>query len=251
MSHKMLVAFLVLTLGIAGTALAAPISYGNVSGDSVVYQQLFEDSSTDPGATLYGAPTVSGDALLFNPSFSASASVAGTSDMTDGQLSGYIHATNNSRIESVVFQEYGDFSLIGAGGAGTYTMIAATFHVNVIQIDGADLTIPIYHTQSMTFAPGSFWSLPADMGLGTPFSGAVYIDVNQVIIDGGYIGKATKVQFSLDNILVAASDGGIATIAKKALNGFAVTTATDIPEPATISVMACGALALVRRRRRA
>ena len=250
MSHKMLVAFVILTLSFAGTSFAAPISYGNVNADSVVYQQLFEDSATDPGVALYGAPTVSGDALLFTPpSFSAVASAPFTMDATDGTFAGYVNAINNSRIEEMVFTERGDFTLAGVGGAGTFVQIGATFFVDIIQLDGFDLTVPIEVTQQMVFDSGPLWNLADDGGLVVPFSGAVTIDINQAIIDAGYFGQATKVKFSLDNALFAMSDGGYAYIKKKDIDGFSIVTTTDIPEPATMSLLALGGLAMLKRRK--
>jgi hypothetical protein len=249
MSHRMLAVLLVMFLG-ASCALAAPISYGNVNADNVVYQQLFEDSSTDPGVALYGAPTVSGDALLFNPpSFSAVAASAGAMDMTDGTLAGYVNAINNSRIETMVFQERGDYSLMGVGGAGTFVQIGATFYVDIIQIEGVDLTVPIEVTQTMVFDSGPAWNLVSNSGLVQPFSGVVSIDINQAIIDAGFSGQATKVKFSLDNSLFAMSDGGYAYIKKKDIDGFSVTAVTDVPEPATMSLLALGGIALIRRKK--
>jgi len=249
MSHKMVAVLLVVFLS-ASCALAAPITYGTVTADSVVYEQLFEDSSTDPSVALYGAPTVSGDALTFNPpSFAAVASSVGAMDMTDGTLAGYVSAINGSRIETMVFQERGDFSLVGVGGAGTFVQNGATFYVDIIQIEGTDLTVPIEVTQTMVFDSGPAWNLVSNSGLVQPFSGIVSIDINQAIIDAGFSGQATKVKFSLDNSLFAMSDGGYAYIKKKDIDGFSVTAVTNIPEPATMSLLALSGIALIKRRK--
>jgi hypothetical protein len=250
MSHKMLVALLVLTLGFAGTSWAAPIYYPDIAAATVDYEQLFEDSTTDPSVALYGAPTVSGDALLFNPpSFAAVASVPWAMDATDGTFAGYVVANGATRIEELTFQERGDYTLAGVGGAGTFVQIGATFFIDIIQIDGFDLTVPIEVTEQMIFDSGPLWDLASDGGLVQPFSGSVTIDVNQAIIDAGYFGQATKVKFSLDNALFAMSDGGYAYIKKKDIDGFSITTETDVPEPATMSLLALGGIALIRRKK--
>jgi hypothetical protein len=246
--RRMVVATVCVFLFVAASdVVAAPISYGNVSGEGVVYQQVTEDSSTDPGATLYGAPTVSGDGLLFNPTFSAVMSSPGT-DQTFGSLTATVNATNGSRIELLQFQEQGDYSLVGAGTAATNVSVSATFTISILEVEGAAVT-PIDVVQQMTFTPGGSFNLVDDSGLVVPWSGAVQIDLNDAIFNAGLVGQATKVAIELDNRLTAQSDGGYAYIKKKDIGGFAITAVTDIPEPATMSLLVLGAVALIKRKK--
>ena len=252
-NRKVVAAFVAVLFGAASLAWAAPINYGNVTGDTVVYQQVTEDSSTDPGATLYGAPTASGDALLFNPSFGAVAT-GGATDQTFGSLTATIVATQNGRIEYLQFQEQGDYTLFGGGTAATLAEVAATFNISIIQIDGVDVA-PVPVTEQMTFTVGGSpsdgqFNLVEDMGLGTAWAGTVGVDLNQAILLAGFSGRATKVEIELDNRLLAVSEAGSQShIKKKAIGGFAITAVTDIPEPATMSLLALGGVALLRRKK--
>src|SRR5947207_4379405 len=92
-------------LGVIGAALlllssrigAVPINYGNFNGTNVMYLNVTEDSSTDP-TPLFGAPTVSDDALSFNPSGFGATSSGGGTDLTDGTLATTIMTTGTKRI---------------------------------------------------------------------------------------------------------------------------------------------------------
>ena len=255
MSHskRALTALIVVVFGVASVVWAAPIPYGNISGDSVVYQQLSEDSSTDPGIALYGAPTVSGDGLFFNPAFAATAS-GGATNQTFGSLTATIVATNGTAIELLQFQEQGDFSLMGAGTSATTAEVSATFLISIIEVDGVAVT-PVNVIEQMAFTAGAApsdgqFNIADEPGGTQPWAGLVQIDLNQVLFDAGVAGQATKVAIELDNRLAVASEATTYShIAKKTLGGFSVTAVTNIPEPATMSLLALGGLAMLKRRK--
>jgi hypothetical protein len=63
-----------LSMLLPGTAAIASIDYGNFNATNVQYQQVTESSTTNLNA-LYGSPTVSGNAIEFQPAdFAASSS---------------------------------------------------------------------------------------------------------------------------------------------------------------------------------
>jgi hypothetical protein len=251
--RKLSVSIFVCLFACASVAWAAPINYGNVNGETVVYQQVTEDSSTDPGATLYGAPTASGDALLFNPSFGATGS-GGASDQTFGSLTSTIVAIQNSRIEYLQFQEEGDFSLAGSGTTASMAEVAATFNISIIQVDGVDIA-PVLVSEQMMFTVGGSpsdgqFNIVDEPGLAQPWAGTVAVDLNQALLLAGVSGRATKVEIELDNRLLAASEAtSYAYIKKKDIGGFAITAVTEIPEPATMCLLALGGLAMLKRKK--
>ena len=99
----------ILALGLLGvcpmaSATAAAINYGDFLGTTVTFYQVTEDSGTDP-TPLFGAPTLSGDALSFNPpSFNASSQLQTPPlDFTDGTLTTTIMANQGQSIEELRF----------------------------------------------------------------------------------------------------------------------------------------------------
>lgn len=247
MSRSILVSSVVAVgLMIVPVAQAVPISYGNLSGDNVVYQQITEDSSTDP-TPLYGTPGISGDSLVFSPvSFGANAG-NGTFDITDGTLTTTIQSLNDYRIEQIQFSERGDYTLApaGIGTSATSASVAASLFVRVDGVDGGSWT-PISQSFNLAFNPSDgTYNLIDDPGMAVNWDGGILVDVDAMIANAGSTAKATKVSITLDNQLLAFSEPGtVAYIKKKQAEGITITT---IPEPATLSLLLLGGLFLRRR----
>ena len=237
--------------GFGLAAHAAPINYGDFVGSTVTYKQVTEDSLTDPGP-LFGAPTLVGDSLDFNPLSFGATTTGGGVDLTDGQLLFGIWAQAGSFIEEVQLSEAGDYTLFGAGTVNTKASVGLSGTIDVIEIDGvawggAPINIPF----SGAFAPsGGTYDLVNDPGIGVNWSGLVAVDIEQYLVDNSipFVNGATKVTVNLDNTLVAASEmNTTAIISKKDFDGFSVTV---IPEPSTGALLALGLTTLARRRRR-
>jgi len=232
-------------------AAAVPINYGDFVGATVNFLQVTEDSGTDP-TPLYGSPTVSADTLDFNPvSFNASASEAGGVDTTDGTLTLMMRSQAGNFIDKIEFDEAGDFTLTGLSGTA-FAAVRANFFLDIQEVDGVGIT-PINIATAMTFTPsnGDF-DLVAD-GPGPLvngiWSGLLMVDITQALIDNNipFTNGATKVSVTFDNTLTALSEAGTsAFIAKKDVGGVGITV---IPEPASMGLLALGALAMMGRRR--
>ncbi|MGD9635361.1 MAG: PEP-CTERM sorting domain-containing protein [Pirellulales bacterium] len=242
----------------AAIAHAAPINYGNFSGNTVDYLNVSEDANSAGDAPpLFGPPTASGDSLDFDPvGFNASASGAAGIDVTDGNLNFVIMAKQGYAVDMVSLAEAGDTTLAGFGNDSTFTSVTGIGVLNVLEVDGVGIA-PIAVPINLVFTPsGGTYGLATDGGGGPLFSsgwsGSWLKDVEQVLIDNNvaYTLGATKVSINLDNTLTALSqEGTFALIAKKDFGGLSVTV--NIPEPATwFLASVCGLAAAFTGRRR-
>jgi hypothetical protein len=235
-------------------ATDASTNYGIYAGSTVIYRDVTESSGTDP-LPLFGAPTLIGNTLDFNPTFVSFAS-NGSSDQTDGQLNFLLEAKPGNAIPSIVFTERGDFTFTGSITTGTRASVSATFFIDVYAVDGVDLPAPLPFGGLMSFSPdinGNFpqttYPNPPDTKL---WSGAFNFDVNTALNNAGvnYASGATKVSVVLDNILTTDSEPGTsARIAKKDFKGVGITVPV-VPEPSTFTLLLAGAGLWALRSRR-
>ncbi len=261
----------VLGLLVAGQlALATPINYGNLSGTSVDYIQVTENSATDPQyfppnppVGLFGQPIVSGDSIDFNPQnfYALSDFQAPPVDTTDGYLTFGVDAKSGFAITDISFQEGGALSVGGFGTDSTYVDVSAIGFINVLEVDGDPVgvvQIPINVPFNFGVAGNGTWRLGTEGDFnGFLWTGFQSIDINQYLIDNTNIDPiygATKITVALDNILKAQSEllAG-AFIDKKDFGGLSVTIdgVPVIPEPATWLLLAiCGVAAGAARRTR-
>ena len=238
-------------LAYSSTASAAQINYGNFSGSTVDFIQVTEDSGTDP-TPLYGSPTVSGDTLDFNPvSFNSSSTGAAGVDITDGTLTLMMMSQAGNFIDTIEFDEAGDFTLTGLSG-NAFASVAANFFLDVQEVDGVGIT-PINIATAMTFTPsgGDFDLITDGPGpvVNGAWSGFLTVDITQALIDNNipFVNGATKVSVTFDNTLTTLSEAGTsAFIAKKDVGGVGITVT---PEPASLALLAMGTLTMLNRRR--
>jgi len=267
----------VLLLVVTGSpARAAQINYGTHMGNHVTYVNVTEDSGSDEPLPLFGAPTVTGNSIDFNPvGFDASSTGVG-SDITDSNLVFMVTAKSGSRISSITLNEAGDTTLAGNVAPGSMGTAAAVFASGVLDIHEVDF-MGINHISvpfSLTFNPsGGTYFLGTDGGGGpifhTEWSGSATLDIDAILIANGFMippgpvdpeGGATKISIDLDNTLVAVSETGTsAAISKKDFGGVTIRSnvrtepggGPEIPEPASIALAGLGAAVLLMRHRRA
>ncbi|MFV2066635.1 MAG: PEP-CTERM sorting domain-containing protein [Pirellulales bacterium] len=237
---------------------AAPINYGDFMGDTVRFLDVTEDSVTDPNTALYGAPTVTGNSLDFDPvSFNAFATGAGGLDLTDGTLSLVIEAKPGQGILSLVFNEAGDYTLLGFGSDNTLASVRAPFFINILEVDGTPIQ-PINIQAVMEVAPDNGQYRLVEQGGGPlqqgNWTGKLMVDVAQEITDAGhsFLRGATKLSVTLDNTLSALSEEGTsAFIAKKDFGGTSITViGGEIPEPSTVVLLLAGMLGITAFQRK-
>lgn len=237
---------------VAAPAAAVTIDYGTFAGSTVTFSGPNNGlclggvcETPNSGATgLFGAPSVSGDQLLFFPSaFSASAAGAGGFGSAGSQLQ--VTITSDSPlvdfIDEITLTEFGDSLLLGAGTAATGTFAGMSGFVTVTEVLGVSIA-PVIIGWTGTLTPSDTLSLPGDAGV-TLWSGSAVIDIASVVAN------ATQVTLSFDNNLYAYSEGGTsAFIQKKVLSGPAVLI--SVPEPGTMALLCGGLLGLALHARR-
>lgn len=248
-----------LLLGISAfchPVLGAPINYGTFMGSTVTYVDVTEDSNSGDSLPLFGAPTVSGDTLDFNPvGFSASASGAAGNDITDGNLSFMVVAKPGKAINLLSLNEGGDTTLAGFGTNATFTKVTGTGVLNINAVDGVGIgavSVPF----SMTFTPsGGDYGLVTDFGGGPggtiAWSGGTSFNLNSILTANSipFVGGATKISINLDNTLTALSQAGtFSLIAKKDFGGLSITV--NVPEPTTLLLASLAISGLFVSRRR-
>lgn len=236
-----------------GQATAGSINYGDFLGGTVMYLNVTETANTpDDDEPMFGAPSIVGNQLDFDPAGFSAAAGSGSSDITDGQLNLQLRALPGSTLQSVSIAESGDYSLAGTGAAATSIAFGiAIGGARVFEVDGVALSTPI--------ALGAFSiSGSDDLGDGAeflkPWSLSVTYDIGAALAAAGVPFRfgATLIELAIDNSLVAISEAGsIAFIAKK---DFTLSVATGnavvpLPLPALLLGSALFSLIVLGRRR--
>lgn len=221
-----------IVLWLAPGAQADPIEYGDFIGlnaGEVDFLMVREDSATDP-APLYGTPTRLGNRLIFSPLTFASFAAGGGADVTSGALSLRIRADVGQFLETITIRETGDTTLLGLLGTN-----ATASTINGLLVAMA-LNPPSAQTftSQITADPPAPYKRPND-------SFVEFTAVTQIDLTGLGI---REVAIIFNNNLQTTSEPGTSSfIQKKSI-------IIDVPEPATLSLVAFAGVLSLRRRRR-
>ncbi|QDS96974.1 PEP-CTERM sorting domain-containing protein [Adhaeretor mobilis] len=242
---------------------AAPVPYGDFSATTVDYLAVTEETllttSGKPDG-LFGAPTVAGDSLDFDPiGFSASSTGGGPSDILDVQLKFMIQAKDGNVIESIFLSEAGDTTLDnGFSSDDALSRVTANVFIDILEVDGVGVGgISVMGDMEFTPSDGDYQlsvDNPGGSSYNSGWSGKFFREFGPILADNGLTGKVTKISVALDNTLTATSaSGSTAFIAKKDSDGVVITTNPDkneVPEPTSLVLALGGLLALAGARRR-
>jgi hypothetical protein len=201
---------------------------------------------------LFGAPTVSGNFLDFDPvGFTAdcasSITCPPTPDSISDTLTFQIDANAGFFVDRVRLEEEGTTelnSLLGALGA---TSVVGDIFLDILEINGSPVN-NVNANATMNFTSGGTFNTNEEGAGNHGWTGLLVLDIDTVIANAGLIGQATLVEVSLANTLTAfAEDGAIARIDKRDVDGIGITV---IPEPSTTFLIGLGLAALARRNER-
>jgi hypothetical protein len=242
--------------GFALSARASIITYAPPAlvGAQVTYPSVSESSNTNT-LPLYGAPTVSGNNLVFSNLNFAAVSTNGSPalDFVDGQINFTLESDPGTFLQTLNLTEFGDYNVSATPLNPTAVDFAEAYEnavqITVLAINGVPLGTPEVNNTSdvMMISPdGGEYETGVTPSTGS-FNGAA--DANLATLFGS--SQITEIAVSFDNQLLAESvAGGIADIAKK---GFDVTPGTTgnpgLPEPSVMS-LALVALGMGLKRRR-
>ena len=218
---------------VSTTAGAAAINYGNLQALPLAFTDIVESSGTD-AVPLFGSPSAFSVGLDFNPaSFTANAT-SGQADITDGQLNFRVESTGpvSWGFRQIGIREFGDYTLVGDGGAGTSVFGGARMFVTVREVNEVAITpftVSGVSSFSDSLSDGSEflneWGLSLAIHLGSSLMNRGFGEADVV----------TLADIVIDNSLIAISEAAsVAFIAKK---DFVVTVTPQInavPLPASV-----------------
>jgi len=205
------------------------IIYGDYDGGpgGVIFRDVTETTATpgDP-EPLFEAPViVDQNTLSFSPSHFVA--VAPPVDATSGMLEMLIDLPAGKCIETISVYEVGDYSLLGFS-----PLVQATLAMIVSnEPNGVDVLDTVAVSEAFAVPGGS-------LGASDVFDLRAVIDLSGLELEDVYL--------RLNNTLQAVDAGGSAFIQKKML--VIDVDYEDVPEPATMALVAIGAWMALRRR---
>ncbi len=250
--------FCALTSLLAAPLTAAPINYGDfedyANGGVVEYQGVQEASATDD-IPLFGPPLIDVNELDFNPAGFGSTASGGDLDITDGQLNFSFESLPGTGLDSLEFEEAGDYRFVGSGTAATQASFSLVGEVMITAINGVDL------------GPGN--EIPVGFGMGavldavsnpTPTMNETWqigalVEFGPALVSAGFLSTdlVTAGDVFLNNTLTTVSEAGsLAFIAKK---DFTITPGGEldpdnvVPEPNALLLASLAMAGFAARRR--
>lgn len=235
---KLIRSALVLCLLFSLPSVAATINYGDYLGagpGEVDFLGVAESSVTD-APPLFGAPSRTGNTLLFSPSGFAASAQDGSSDVTASTLELVVESPDGFYLSDILVGEQGDGMLSGDGTAGTSADVGGLLVVT-------DLDTGTVYQAELAVTPEPPYELPDDSGYFTWSGDATIVGMVQEQEDV-FVNRAS---LRFDNILSATSEEGTTSfIEKKQANG---TFITLVPEPASLFILTAGGMLAVLKRR--
>lgn len=209
------------------SSFARATSYGDLSGATIDFLNINEanNSLSNSDIDLFGAPTVSGDQILFFPTQFISSSVDGASDTTTGTLQMFLQAKPGTSIERVRIEEFGDYLFTGSGTNATQADVSLYLTVTPYGAGGTLTDFNSYDFELPIHSSGGF-DLIADVIFDIPVTAAM-ISLN-------------------NNLSTTSEDGTTSLIQKKVVNGPAVALSVNpVPVPGAAWLILTGIVGLV------
>lgn len=234
------------------------IVYGNYNGTDVSFDAVTEVDNQLPGpvpSSLYGAPNLSGNSLLFDPFNFDVAVNGGANELQDGRLTMNVAPENPGKgIKMISLTEGGGWSVnkgTSATVAGDSLLINSLFITSVNGVSVNPIAVPPTITftdtnngsASVTKTSDSI-KFSSDGGLSSGSWNAISsFNLSAAEQNAGLTGNITGLSLSLDNQLSANSEANSTAFIDKKF--FDVTASTSIPEPVSaigLLLFGCGGL---------
>ncbi len=219
---KLAAAILLLSQAISGTALAVPVT---VAGTTVSF--TFDSALSG----LFGAPTVTGDALFFTPTTYKAQSFNGTGFASASQTFNIaVNANSGYLVSALNLSEDGDYYNIGTGSS---VAVGGKFYARDLESpmtpaasSKIQSSLPLTDMTSMADFETTDWTSHANIAIPAGW--------------GGADGIVSGVNVTIENILLANSTTlGAAAFIEKKFVGLNVVTA-PVPEPETYAMLLVG-----------
>jgi len=223
-----------------GTVVAlAAMAFVATSTQAATYNGSVGGASFSmPDNTAWGTPSfVFGNTIFFNgSSFNVDTSSATT--QVDDRLEIDIHMPSGVKLGEIVVSGYGSWSVNGEGAEVHYTM----------PIDALDLDLlGTADSQAAAVTPQSFPIIAGQNGVPLSASGS-FTAVNNLDISNELLIDGNNVRIGLETHTLAIGANGSSASLDLNLQDLKLEF-YFIPEPATLSLLLVGGMALVRRRR--
>ena len=214
-----------------------PFVYPDMSGTTVVYTGISEESVTDPSVALFGAPAIAGDELFFSPTVFSVVSTSGVAEQRTGALSLTVEAQPLQGIHDLELRESGTYTLLGSSPDFAQALVGGAVLGEVIEVDGGPVAAGLdlqFEVQLDVSGASGVFTLGPSSEVETPWSALARVDIDALLVDRGTSGTATRVQFSIaNNTLGAFSAAG--TEARIAKTG--VKVLANVPEPSFLGMV--------------
>src|SRR5207247_444260 len=117
---------------------------------------------------------------------------------TDGKLNSTIMALSGKAIHKISLNEFGDYTLNGAGTTGTNANVGASFIMQVIAYDVPGIN-PAFIVGNATFTPsgGTYDAVNDPHGPAAIWFGSAMFDVDAQLAAQGILAHATKILFAM------------------------------------------------------
>lgn len=200
-----------------------------------MYLDVTESSATDPiPPPRYGAPTISGNTLDFNPKEFAALAEDGDADLFDGQLNFDLMVAQNelgvaAGFDGLFIDESGDFSLFGTGTTITTVAAGIAAEVEILAVDGVLLATPLTVVASTQFST----TLTSSPGLNQPWANGLLVDFGPALDEAGLVAEfgVTKARVVINDTLAAVSEVNPNTVAFIAKKDFKLVPTNVVPNP--------------------
>jgi len=239
------------------------VIYGNFDGTDVDYLNVTETPTQLPGPSptaLFGAPTVSGNTLLFSPSAFDVGVSGGANEFQDGHLSTNILSTDTAYPKTLNILEGGGWGEVGGTAATEAMETLVVNQLTITSVNGVSIN-PIVVTPTITFTDTDSGNASvvttsdsieflSTTGISTgSWDANASFNLAGALAAAKITGSVTGLTLNLDNQLAVTSEANSDSFIDKKFFDITTGTSAPVPEPATGGIAALALARLATRRK--